>query len=257
MFRSLLILIALVFAPSTFAYQRVVLLAPAAGDILIKLNAQDKVVGVTRSNHDFPDALKIGSHIKPNVELLKGLQPDLLIISSNRFFSDHLAAQIDADVIKYDPTNLDEILNEIAKLGATLDREKQATALIEQLNAVKGQIKPLLKKPSVVFEVTESPFMIAGKRSIVNGIVEAAGGQLLAPEKRKVAKFNVESVLFEDPDYYLYQVGPMNKQPTPPMQRANYRILHSEVIKVDQLDYSRATTQSFYLALALNKRFSL
>ena len=255
MFRSLLAILILVFAHSAFAYQRVVLLAPAAGDIFIQLGAQEKIVGVTRSNADFPNALKIGSHIKPNVELIKGLAPDLLVISSNRFFSDQLAAQINADVVKYNPMDLQGVLTAISEFGGILNKELEAQKLIQDLGAVRSEIMPLAKAPSVVFEVTESPFIIAGQRSIVNGIVTAAGGKLLAPEKRKVAKFNVESVLFENPDYYIYQVGPMNKQPTPPLQRSNYKLLESEVIKVDQLDFSRATTQSFYQALDLNKRF--
>ncbi|WP_375749623.1 ABC transporter substrate-binding protein [Vibrio sp. HN007] len=230
-------------------------MAPAAGDILIKLGAQDKVVGVTRSNHDFPDALKIGSHIKPNVELLKGLEPDLLIISTNRFFSDQMKQQIDADVIQYDPYTLNEILEQIVKIGRVVDKQQQAKQLVAELSDIQSQIKPLENKPRVVFEVTESPFMVAGQKSIVNGIITAAGGELIAPGKRKVVKFNVESILFENPDFYLYQVGPMNKSPTPPLSRPNYSIIDSQIIKVDQLEFSRATTRSFYLALEMNKKF--
>lgn len=255
MYRYLLTLLVLALVPSAYAYERLVLLAPAAGDIVSKLGAENKVVGVTRSNHDFPGALQIGSHIKPNVELIKGLEPDLLIISSNRFFSDQLAVQVSADVIKYDPTNLEGVLSEIAKLGDVLGKQAEAAALVQEMKSIRDQIKPLSEQKSVVFEVTQSPFMIAGQRSIVNGIVTAAGGRLIAPEKRKIAKFNVESVLIQSPDYYIYQVGPMNKNPTPPTDRANYQMMESEVIKVDQLDFSRANTRSFSLALELNKRF--
>lgn len=255
MFRYLLTLIVFVFAHSTFAYERVVLLAPAAGDIFIKLHAQDKVVGVTKSNHDFPDALKVGSHIKPNIELIKGLEPDLLVISSNRFFSDDLANKVGADVVKYDPTSLDSILQKISQFGDLLNKKSEAEKLIQKMVKIRNQIQPLAKQPSVIFEVTESPFMIAGQRSIVSSIISEAGGRLIAPEQRKIAKFNVESVLIDNPDFYLYQVGPMNQKPTPPMERPNYKIMHSKVIKVEQLEFSRANTRSFELALEFNKTF--
>ncbi|PSW06596.1 ABC transporter substrate-binding protein [Photobacterium lipolyticum] len=257
MFRLLLTLIALAFVPSSYAYERIVLLAPAAGDILIKLGAQDKVVGVTRNNHDFPEALQVGSHIKPNIELLKGLDPDLLIISSNRFFSQQMTELIKAETIIYDPLNLDEILQQVARFGGVVDKQSEATQLINELTDIRKQIKPLQDKPSVVFEVTESPFIIAGQRSIVNGIIEEAGGKLFAPSDRKIAKYNVESVLYSNPEYYIYQVGPMNKRPTPPLERPNYKILSSKVIKVDQLRFSRATTESFKFALELNQKFRL
>ncbi|MEI8631062.1 hypothetical protein P4S72_00940 [Vibrio sp. PP-XX7] len=107
------------------------------------------------------------------------------MISSNRFFSDQLAIQTDADVIRYDPTDLEGILQAIHQFGNLLNRKKQAAALIRDLEQMKRQIKPLAQPPRVVFEVTENPLMIAGQRSIVNGIVTAAG-KLLAPENGKL-----------------------------------------------------------------------
>ena len=257
MYRLLLILTALAFSPNIFAYERIVLLAPSAGDIFTQLGAQDKVVGVTRNNFDFPGALKIGSHIKPNVELIKGLDPDLIIISSNRFFSQQMSQLIDAKTMTYNPATLDEVLEQILKLGKMIDKQKQATQLIANLTQIRAQIQPLKQAPLVVYEVTESPFMIAGKKSIVKSIVEEAGGTLFAPSNRKIAKFNIESVLMSDPDYYIYQVGPMNKNPTPPKQRPNFPMMQSEYLRVDQLSFSRATTESFYHALDLNRRFML
>lgn len=255
MYRLLLILIALVFNPSAFAYQRIVLLAPAAGDIFTQLNASDKIVGVTKNNFDFPQALKIGSHIKPNVELIKGLDPDLLIISSNRFFTQQMAELIDADTIVYNPETLDDILVQITKFGEMIDKKQRADYLIKELNMVRNQIKPIQDKPIVVYEVTENPYMIAGKKSIVKSIVEEAGGVLFSPSNRKIVKFNIESVLMKNPQFYLYQKGPMNKNPTPPESRANFSLIQSEFIQVDQLSFSRATTESFYHALELNQRF--
>jgi iron complex transport system substrate-binding protein len=233
----------------------VLLYPPAAGSIFIALGEVDKVVGVTRSNTDFPKALQVGSHIKPNLELMKGLQPDLLVISSNRFFSDQMAAQLGAKVVRYDPTCLDEILSAINELGYLLGKPQQAEALVARLQAVRAQIKPLKQTPKVVFEVTESPLMVAGQSSIVSAMVTAAGGELIGPEGRKIAKFNLESILMAQPDYYLYQVGPMNQTPTAPNQRPTYNLLKSHVIQVDQLEYSRATPRSFELALELNRQF--
>jgi len=258
MFRLLLILTALAFNPVNyaFAYERVVLLAPSAGDIFSKLNAQDKVVGVTRNNFDFPDAVKIGSHIKPNVELIKSLNPDLIIISSNRFFTDQMSSLVNSDTLIYNPATLDEILLEIDKLGAILNRQAEAKKLRSKLETVREQFVDIASPPTVVYEVTEAPFMIAGKKSIVRSIVEQAGGKLFAPSDRKIAKFNIESVLVKNPQYYIYQTGPMNKSPTPPQQRPQYSLINSRFINVDQLSFSRATTESFYHALELNRMFS-
>ena len=88
MLRLLAALLLLLSATSSFAAERIVVLAPAAADIIEKLDAAELVVGKTRSVEEFPQATQVGSHIRPNLEIVTSLQPDLLIISSNKFFSE-------------------------------------------------------------------------------------------------------------------------------------------------------------------------
>ncbi|CAM4430772.1 ABC transporter substrate-binding protein [Shewanella livingstonensis] len=256
MFRFLLIIAALAFSTNNYAYERVVLLAPAAGDLFIQLQQQHKVVGVTRNNDDFKDALKIGSHIKPNIELIKSLNPDLIIIDSTRFFSDEMASLLGAKTVIYNPVTLNAVLEQIHHLGTLLDCPNQANELVTTLTQVLQKIKPLVKKPSVIYEVTQMPLTIAGKGNIVSDIIHSAGGELMAPSTRKLIKFNVESVLVSQPDYYLYQIGPMNPNPQPPETRQLYKMLPSKFIQVEQLSYSRANSQSFYIAAELNRQFN-
>ncbi len=256
MYRLLLIAIVFTFSVSANSYERVVILAPAVGDLFIQLQQQNKVVGVTRNNDDFKQALKIGSHIKPNIELIKSLNPDLIIIGSNRFFSAEMGAFLGSDIITYNPVTLDGVLDQIKVLGNILNCDDKATALIEQLVQVREQIVRSNHRPTVIYEITEVPLTIAGKGNIVNDIIYAAGGELKAPSERKLIKFNVESVLASQPDYYLYQVGPMNPNPRSPTSRHLYQMLPSKFIQVDQLRYSRANSQSFYIARELSQQFN-
>jgi len=82
---SLIITLSLIISINLFAYNRVVVLAPAVGDIFKKLEIDSKVVGVTRHVRGFKNAVKVGSHIKPNIEIISSLKPDLIIISSDIF----------------------------------------------------------------------------------------------------------------------------------------------------------------------------
>ncbi|WP_169629233.1 ABC transporter substrate-binding protein [Ferrimonas kyonanensis] len=255
MYRSLWVLIAFVFAAKAAAYDRVVLLAPAAGDLFQRLGQAHKVVGVTRSNDDFPEALQVGSHIKPNLELIKSLDPDLIVVASERFFSAEMARLVGAEVFWYQPVTLDGVLTELARLGTALDCQPQAEAVAEELQQLRLRLQPLSDRPKVVYEVTEMPLTLAGQGNIAADIVAAAGGELVTPSTRKLVKFNVEGVLMSQPDYYLYQQGPMNPSPTPPLRRPHYRHLNAEAIKVDQLRFSRANGDSFSVALDLNQVF--
>lgn len=256
MYRLLLIAIVFTFSASAHSYERVVILAPAVGDLFIQLHQQNKVVGVTRNNDDFKHALKIGSHIKPNIELIKSLNPDLIIIGSSRFFSAEMGAILGSDIITYNPVTLDGVLEQIKILGEVLNCDDKATDLVKQLVQVRQQIVHSNNRPSVIYEITELPLTIAGKGNIVNDIIHVAGGELKAPSERKLIKFNVESVLASQPDYYLYQVGPMNPNPRSPKSRHLYQLLPSKFIQVDQLRYSRANSQSFYIARELSQQFN-
>lgn len=249
------VLLLLLFSVNVLAAERVVVLAPAAVDILEQLQVEQQVVGVTRSVSEFPDATRVGSHIRPNLELIRSLQPDLLILSSNRFFSTAMADAVGAEVFYYQPLTLEEILQQTAALAELLKKEREGDRLIREQRAKLEQVQPLAETPEVVFEVTAMPLMLAGQNNIVRDIIQRAGGTLITPGERKMVRYNVEAVLAEQPDVYIYQVGPMNRNPLPPSERGTMNRLKARILKVDELQYSRANTKSFDNVLELNKYF--
>ena len=104
-------------------------------------------------------------------------------------------------------------------------------------------------------EISEVPLTIAGTSNIIADIITTAGGELVTGGNRKLLRFNPEAVLTLQPDIYIWQIGPMNQQPTPPTKRGQYQRLNAEYLQVDQLQYSRANTQSFDNILQLNRYF--
>jgi len=248
-------LLLLLFSTSSFAAERIVVLAPAAADIIEKLGADELVVGKTRNVEEFPQAQKVGSHIRPNLELISALDPDLLIISSNKFFSQEMAAKVDAQLFPYSPNSLEEILEQTRKLASLLGKQEQALRLIETQRQKLAQLQPLRQPPRVMYEITEVPLTIAGTGNILADIIEKAGGDFVSGGKRKLLRFNPEAVLALQPDIYIWQIGPMNQNPTLPAERGHYRRLRSDYLQVDQLQYSRANTKSFDNVLELNRYF--
>jgi len=255
MSRLLPVLLLLLFTTRCFAAERIVILAPAAADIVAKLDAGPLVVGKTRNVAEFPQATEVGSHIRPNLEIITSLKPDLLVISSNRFFSQEMAEKVGAEIFFYHPNSLEEVLDRTGQLAVLLGREKQTEKLIESQRQKLEQVKPLKVAPRVIYEITEAPLTIAGTGNILADIVRAAGGVLVSGGERKLLRFNPEAVLTLQPDVYLWQVGPMNRNPTPPAERGQYQALKADYLKVDELQYSRANTTSFDNVLELNRYF--
>jgi len=256
MYRLLLVLLLLNFSADAWCIQRIVLLSPAAGDIIHKLTAEDLVVGVTRNVEGFASATQVGSHIRPNVEIIRSLDPDLLIISSNHFFSKEMADAVDTEVFYYNPHTLDEIVQQIGRLAARLGKRAEAEVLIARQWQKLEHLKSIEHCPKLVFEVTAVPLLVAGQRHIVSDIIKQAGGELIAPARRKLVRYNIEAILASQPDIYIYQVGPMNKNPQPPGKRDCFSRLAARFLRVDELQFSRANTNSFDNVVKLNNYFS-
>ncbi len=248
------LVVLVVWMGESFAY-RIVVLYAAASPILKKFGLEQEVVGVTRKDNLFPQAVKVGSHLRPNIELIKALRPDLIIAGSHRAFPEALKKAIKAEVFYYDPRNLEEILEAIRVLGRRLHREREARALIRELRAELSELHPLSCHPRVVYEISQRPLKVAGQRSIITSIIKAAGGENPVKVRRKHVLISPEEVLLLSPDIYFYQVGPMNKDPVPPKERSYFSGLKSKVIQVNELSFARPGLNAFSAALKMNRLF--
>lgn len=251
--RLILSLVILVSAFNTYAYERVVILAPAAADIFQRLDAKARVVGVTRNIEEFSSAVKVGTHIRPNVEIIRSLNPDLIISgSADSYYGEAIQSITGADVYKYDPRSLDEILKAIAEIATMIDKNKEAELLIKELQSKLATASPLSIKPRVVFEVSQLPFTVAGQGNIVAAIVKAAGAELIENSSDKLVKLSIERVVASRPDVYIWQTGPMNTNPVPPSERPEFKRLKSNWIHVDEKKFSRANSMTFDAVIELN-----
>ncbi len=249
------LLLFIMLSGDAVAYERIVVLYASASPIIRELGAGGRVVGVTRTDHTFKGAKPVGSHLRPNIELIKSLQPDLIVAGSKRAFPDELKKAIGVDVFHYDPRTLDEIITRILQLGKTLGKDREAEALVGRLNAKLKRIKPVKKRPRVIYEVMYRPLKVAGAKSIVASIIERAGGMNIVGTEKKHVTISPERILKDPPDIYIYQVGPMNKNPIPPRERSYFHGLKSRFFKVDEYEFARPGLNVFDAVIELNGIF--
>ncbi|UOD34952.1 ABC transporter substrate-binding protein [Deferribacteraceae bacterium V6Fe1] len=238
-----------------YAYDRVIILSPAAADIFIKLGLNDKVVGVTKHVNGFENAIKVGSHLKPNLELILSLKPDFIIYSNNKFISDYLKSLENIKTYEYDPTNVNEIFENIKTIASIMNVSEKGEALINQLKHKLTNLKEPKRTAKVIYEITQAPYIVAGKNSVISDIIEKAGGINIINIDKKLIKFSVEKTISLKPDIYIYQIGPMNKNPTPPKDRIGFKDMDSVFIQVNELTFSRANTKTIDAILYLNNIF--
>ncbi len=206
--------------------QRVVPLYAGLGEILAALGAADRVVGRTPGDTSRPEAPIIGTHMRPDLERVAALAPDLAVQVEGR---DEAAAGADAlskigvPTARFRIENYADLFSCIRRLGALTGRDAEAEALVREyegrLQAVRREAEALPAPPSVFFEIRRPNLLGAGGDSMVTAIITAAGGRnVFADRPGKILRLSDETLIGADPDVYLQQVGPMNKNPANPAE---------------------------------------
>lgn len=234
---------------NVFAIERVVILAPAAADVVFQLGAESSVVGVTNSVTEFPKAEKVGTHLNPGIEKVASLKPTLIV--ANTRFDAGLAKRMGAELFVYEPQSLDEIVESVRLLGQKIDKEATGRALAESLKSILDNLRVPSKPLTVLYETRSTPLAIAKEKSIIKNLLERAGLRYAYP--RSTGMISAEYLLANQPDIYIYQQGPMNKNPVPPRERAGWERLQSCLWKVNEFDFARANTQLFTTVVKLNE----
>jgi iron complex transport system substrate-binding protein len=201
--------------------RRIVSTAPSMTETLFALGLGDRVVAVSQHCHYPPEALnrpKIGSYLRPNVEAIVALRPDLVLLQAKT--PDSVAGQLERvklPVLQVEHGDLERMYSGIRDIasrcgvperGAKLESEIRA-----RLDAIRRRTASRPRR-SLVFIVGRSPgsldnLIAVGKGSYLNELIAIAGGvNALAANVLPYPKLSLESMLGLNPDV-LVDMGDM------------------------------------------------
>lgn len=163
-------------------HQRIVSLAPSNTEILYALDAQDRLVAVTRYC-DFPKEAKkkpkIGGWLDINDELVKSFNPDLILTSTfvqNKITSRYRKSKM--NIVALMPVTLKGVFDSILKIGKLVEKEKEAIKFIKlmknKIKQTENKINKSNYKPRVYIEEWHKPPTISG--NWVPNLVKIAHG---------------------------------------------------------------------------------
>jgi iron complex transport system substrate-binding protein len=232
---------------------RIIPLYGAFAEMLYSIGAGGGVVARTQADSSPDEILKlpsVGTHMHPNVEMILGLKPDLVVQSGSRYeASSEMDRMRDASVpvAVFEPATFEGIFSAMERLGVLTGREgaaREAVAgLRKRLKTVRDRLADVKEPRRVFFEVRAQPLTGAGGGSIVQEILFAAGAVNSLKSDKAVAQYNFERLLLDNPDVYIVQQGPMNRNPMDPRERPHFERLRSvrdgKVLFVDEFIYSR------------------
>jgi len=191
--------------------QRIVSLAPSNTETLFALGLGEKVVGVTDWCDYPPEALekeKVGAYDTPDIEKIVALTPDLILVAHGTTMDviNNLVG-LGLTVFGIKSTDLDDVLNDIRRVGEITDSEVEAQALTSEMEsriqAVTNQVEELEERPRVFYIVWHDPLWAAGSETFIHELIEKAGGVNICQNITGYTTITIEEVVARNPEVII------------------------------------------------------
>lgn len=239
-------------APAT----RIIALYGAFNEILADMGHEELLIART-ANDDLPSSIvgkpSIGTHLRPNAELILGLQPDLVLQLGGRgeaMEPVRFLEKMGLQVAVFDLENFEQLFTVMERLGTLTASTEQAAERVRFMRSELARIEAdhLPPRPRIFFEARYPTLLAAGQGSMASEIIFKAGGENCVAAPDKLVRLGEEELLRLAPDIYLVQTGPMNPRPVPMSERSLFRTLacvnSGQVHVVDQKVFSRPGPRS-------------
>jgi ABC-type Fe3+-hydroxamate transport system substrate-binding protein len=207
--------------------ERIVSIYSGFTEIVTELGAKDQIVACTKVYAKELGIPSVGNHMHPSIEAIIAAKPTIVISyakDANRYYklSEYLK-KLNIKYMPFYPATIKETKAMILKLGSLLHKEDEAKQRVSSIENKISLTKKYLKENKtsspirVFFEVRQSPMLLTcGNHSITADIIRTAGGYPLTINDKTVGVINIEKVLTFQPDFYIQQIGAMNRRPIPP-----------------------------------------
>jgi iron complex transport system substrate-binding protein len=199
--------------------QRIISTAPSITETLFAMGLGPRVVGVT-IYCNFPAAAlklpKIGTLLKPDIEAIVALHPDLVVVQRQPNRLPEELARVHVPYIEVESYNLNAVFEQARAIGKAANASAEAERLIHSIQADMQNVAKLAagrSRPSVAFIVGHTPGrlegLIAGSgTSYFSDLLKTAGGtNVFSDVTVPYPKISLEEILARNPDVILELSG--------------------------------------------------
>ena len=191
--------------------KRVVSLMPSYTEIIFALGAGGELVGVTNFCNWPPDAGKIektGDYLRPNVEKIYALTPDVVFAGAwAAASSSKQLAGMGVKVVQLpEEKSAAGILATIRLIAAGLGRKAEGEKLVKKLSAAAPP-RPAAAPLKVYIEADAGGWTTGGESFMSDAVRLAGGKNVFGGEKRGYFQASWEEVLLLDPEAVILLSG--------------------------------------------------
>jgi len=211
--------------------ERMIVLSGTTIDEFYALGVGDRMVGVLDNVcKNYPATCRkypalaglpnVGSWSNPNIEVIVNLKPDLIIAYDSEDRPGQYTAALKKTGIPFAAfttvNNTAYGLQQLQKMGALLSRQKEAAALVYQINREMDSLTKAIaihsKDKPKVFYWWGTRNGTYGKRAAVNELIERAGGSSITAEfDKQYFEASTEFIVDKNPDVIVYSYWEENQ----------------------------------------------
>ena len=194
-------------------YNRIVVLDPATVEMIYMLGAEDKIVGVANLERSkvwpeekFAKLESVGTFIKPSLERIITLKPDLVITSA--LTDDNLNNGLKSNNIeakRIQANSIEEIFTNFLEVAKMIGKENEANKIIAEKKAKLEEIKKMATgNKKGLFVMSASPLMVFGNDNLPNDIMKLLNIKNIAEnQKGRNPIVTPEFIIKENPDIII------------------------------------------------------
>jgi iron complex transport system substrate-binding protein len=183
---------------------RIVVVAPAAAEMLESLESLDHVVAIADFG-PWPEAIaglpSVGGYDSPNVERILSLEANLLITAASEAgaVAHQRLESLGVRVIALDTSTYEGVFSSLREVGAIIGRSAEAVELArtvrDGMEKIAGKAVGLEPR-KVLFVVGRDPYYVAGPGSHIDRLIRQVGGTNVAHDAAaSYQRFSVEAIL--------------------------------------------------------------
>jgi ABC-type Fe3+-hydroxamate transport system substrate-binding protein len=191
-------------SPLPYRPKKIISVVPSQTELLHYLGLQHETIGITKfcihPKEWYSSKTKVGGTKTLNINLIKKLQPDLIIANKEENVKEQIEELAkDFNVLVTDVNNVEEALQMIVQIGQVTQKEKEALHLVKEIKNGFAKIIMPTQKINTAYLIWNKPYMAAGGGTFINDILSQCGLQNIFADKERYPQITVPDLLIANP----------------------------------------------------------
>ena len=234
------------------AAERVISLAPSLTEMMLDLQAEDKLVGILDGGvrpAELVDVPSVGGFAQFELETLLSLQPDLVLYWPGSISDMQLKQlrQLHIPIFNAYAQTMDELAAQFAELGQMLGAEQRGKQLTAELQDKLAQMRSRYQRPAalqVFYQVWDTPMYTLGGAQIISDALRVCGAEnMYADLALPAPQVRLESVIARNPEVIL--LGSARLAKTWEAWPVLHAVARGQVLEVPDHGLERPSLQMF------------